>query len=46
MVERFNATIENMLISFVSENQKDGDEYIFLLKMANRAAVHETTPAL
>jgi transposase InsO family protein len=30
MVERFNATIENMLASFVSENQKDWDEYIFL----------------
>ena len=43
MVERFNATIENMLTSFVSENQKDWDEYIFLLMMAYRAAVHETT---
>ena len=43
MVERFNATIENMLASFVSENQKDWDEYIFLLMMAYRAAVHETT---
>ena len=43
MVERFNATIENMLASFVSDNQKDWDEYIFLLMMAYRAAVHETT---
>jgi hypothetical protein len=32
-----------MLASFVSENQKDWDEYIFLLMMASRAAVHETT---
>jgi transposase InsO family protein len=43
MVERFNATIENMLASFESENQKDWDEYIFLLMMAYRAAVHEAT---
>ena len=42
MVERLNATIENMLASFVSENQKDWDEYVFLLMMAYRA-VHETT---
>jgi transposase InsO family protein len=43
MVERFNATIENMLASFVSENQKDWDEYICLLMMAYQVAVHETT---
>ena len=43
MVEQLNATIENMLASFVSENQKDWEEYIFLLMMAYRAAVHETT---
>lgn len=43
MVDKFNATIENMLASFVFENQKDWDEHIFLLMMAYRSAVHETT---
>ena len=43
MVERANHTIEKMLSCFVSENQKDWDEYILLLMMAYRAAEHETT---
>ena len=43
MVEKFNVTIESMLAIFFSENQKDWDEYIFLLMMVYRAAVHETT---
>ncbi|CAC5385330.1 unnamed protein product [Mytilus coruscus] len=43
MVERLNRTIENMLACFVSENQKNLDEYIFLLMMAYRASAHETT---
>ncbi|CAC5416679.1 unnamed protein product [Mytilus coruscus] len=41
MVERLNSTIENMLVSFVSENQKNWDEYIFVLMMAYRASAHD-----
>ena len=43
MVERANRTIENMLASFVSQNQKDWDEYLSLLMLAYRSAEHETT---
>ena len=34
MVERVNRTIEDMLTSFVSENQNDWDEHINLLMLA------------
>ena len=43
MVERANATILNMLSSFVADNQKDWDDYIYLVMMAYRASAHETT---
>ena len=43
LVERANRTIENMLASFVSQNQKDWDEHLPLLMLAYRSAQHETT---
>lgn len=43
LVERANRTIENMLASFVSQNQKDWDEYLPLLMLAYRSAQHEAT---
>lgn len=43
MVERGNRTINHMLSAFVSENQKDWDEHIYLLMLAYRSSVHETT---
>jgi hypothetical protein len=43
MVERLNRTIENMLASFVSQNQKDWDEHLPLLMLAYRSAQHEAT---
>lgn len=49
MVERFNRTILDYLSKFVDDHQKDWDQYLPLLMMAYRTAVHETTrqtPAL
>ena len=43
MVERFNRTLEAMLSKFVSENQKDRDQFLPLLMMAYRSSVHEST---
>ena len=43
MVERANRTIENMLSTFVSENQKDWDIYLPLLTLAYRSSIHEAT---
>ena len=43
MAERHMRTLTNMLSSFVSENQKDWDQYIPLLMMAYRSSVHQTT---
>lgn len=43
MVERANRTIENMLAAFVSVNQNDWDEYIYLLMLAYRSSEHEST---
>ena len=43
-----NRTIEAQLAMFVEENQKDWDQYIPLLMMAYRSAVHDImkyTPA-
>ena len=48
MVERFNRTLEAQLSKFASDHQKDWDEYVPLLMMAYRTAIHETscnTPA-
>ena len=42
MVERANRTIENMLASFVSDNQNDWDEHIYLLMLAYRSSEHES----
>lgn len=38
-----NRTLKNMLMSFVSKNQKDWDQHIPLLVMAYRSSVHEAT---
>ena len=43
MIERANRTILNMLSAFVSEHQKDWDEYVPLVMMAYRSSVHEST---
>ena len=43
MIERANRTILNMLSAFVSEHQRDWDEYIPLVMMAYRSSVHEST---
>lgn len=43
MVERCNRTINNMLSAFVASHQRDWDEYVYLLMLAYRSAVHETT---
>lgn len=43
MIERANRTIENMLATFVSKNQKDWDDLIPLLMLAYRSATHEAT---
>ncbi|KAL3886088.1 hypothetical protein ACJMK2_026111 [Sinanodonta woodiana] len=49
MVERANCTIMNMLSAYVSDHQRDWDEYVSLVMMAYRYSVHEstgTTPVL
>ncbi|MCG7876282.1 MAG: RNase H-like domain-containing protein [Candidatus Thiodiazotropha endolucinida] len=43
MIERANRTILNMLSAFVSEHQRDWDEYVPLVMMAYRSSVHEST---
>ena len=43
MVERGNRTINNMIAAFVSENQQNWDENIYLLMLAYRSAVHDST---
>jgi len=43
MVELYMRTLVNMLSSFVSNHQRDWDQYVPLLMMAYRSAVHETT---
>ena len=43
MVERMNHTIEAQLAMFVEQDQKDWDQYVPLLMMAYRSAVHDTT---
>ena len=43
MIERANRTILNMLSAFVSEHQRDWDEYIPLVMIAYRSSVHEST---
>ena len=43
MIERANRTILNMLAAFVSEHQRDWDEYIPLVMMAYRSSIHEST---
>lgn len=46
MVERGNRTRNRMLSAFVSENQKDWDEHIYLLMLAYRSSVHERLKSL
>lgn len=43
MVERFNRTLASMIGVFVSEHQRDWDEYIPYVMMAYRSSEHETT---
>lgn len=43
MAERYMRTVVNMLASFVSEHQRDWDQYIPLVMMAYRSSEHETT---
>ena len=43
MIERANRTVVNMLSAFVSDHQKDWDEYVLLVIMAYRSSIHETT---
>ena len=43
MVERFNRTLEAMLSMFVSENQRDWDEFLPMLMMAYRSTPHDST---
>jgi hypothetical protein len=43
MVERYNATLLRMLRAYVNEAQDDWDEYLPVLMMAYRSAVHRST---
>lgn len=43
MVERGNRTISHMIPAFISENQRDWDENIYLLMLAYSSSVHEST---
>jgi transposase InsO family protein len=43
MVERLNATIEQMLRCYVAKNQRDWDEKLPLVMSAYRSSVHATT---
>ncbi|KAK3082682.1 hypothetical protein FSP39_002465 [Pinctada imbricata] len=43
MVERGNRTILSMIAAFVSEHQKDWDEYLPILMMAYRSSVHSSS---
>jgi hypothetical protein len=42
MIERANTTIENMLVSFVSDNQNDWNEHIYLLMLAYRSSEYQS----
>ena len=42
MIEQFNSTLETMLSAFVRENQRDWDEYVYLLMLAYRSSEHES----
>ena len=42
MIERANRTIINMLSAFVSDHQKDWDQYVPLVMMAYRSSVHDS----
>ena len=42
MIERMNRTIVNMLSAFVSEHQRDWDQYVPLVMMAYRSSVYES----
>lgn len=42
MIERMNRTIVNMLFAFVSEHQRDWDQYVPLVMMAYRSSVYES----
>lgn len=43
MTERFNRTLEAMLSQYISDHQKDWDEYLPYVLFAYRTAVHEAT---
>lgn len=43
MIERFNKTVRNMLVTQVEKDQKNWDEVLTLAMMAYRTAYQETT---
>ena len=43
VIERANRTILNMLSAFVSEHQRELDEYVPLVMMVYWSSVHEST---
>jgi hypothetical protein len=43
LAERANRTIKSMISKFVSDNQKDWDEYLSVLTLAYNASVQEST---
>lgn len=43
MIERACRSVQAMLSAYVSQNQKDWDQYIPLIMMAYRSSVHDTT---
>ena len=42
IIEKFNSTLEIMLSAFDRENQRDWDEYVYLLMFAYRSSEHES----
>ena len=43
MIERLNRTIEDMLSKYVSENQRDWDEFLPFVMLAYRTSTHDST---
>ncbi len=43
MVERFNASLLNMIVTYVNEEQSNWDVYLPIVTSAYRSSVHETT---
>ena len=43
MVERMNRTLQDILAKYVSDHQRDWDEYLPLMMMAYQSSVHAST---